>query len=59
MKWSGSNKVEVVVPQSMKDSVCGLCGDYDGNKTNDWQLGKECPGKIAGTVVSECRTKHT
>ena len=34
-----TQEVKVVIPVEMKGKVCGLCGNFDGNKTNDMQLG--------------------
>ncbi|XP_077553611.1 uncharacterized protein LOC144168516 [Haemaphysalis longicornis] len=34
--WNGEDLVEVSVDASLKGSMCGLCGQYDGNPTNDF-----------------------
>lgn len=38
--WSNySRKVEVSVPDSLQNKICGLCGNYDGNPDNDFRMG--------------------
>ena len=41
----------MIVPKSFKRDVCGLCGDFDNNKENDWTVGPACPGNDPGSVV--------
>ena len=50
VRWSGKTKVEVVVPASLKTTLCGLCGNYNDNSTDDWIVGPECPEQ--GQIVS-------
>ncbi|KAK8404690.1 hypothetical protein O3P69_007739 [Scylla paramamosain] len=33
--WDGLSYVEVEVPRSMQGHTCGLCGNYNGNETDD------------------------
>ena len=33
--WSES-EVRLYVPNTMADSMCGLCGDFDGKPSNDY-----------------------
>ena len=33
--WDGNHAVDIQLCDSMKRKVCGLCGNFDGNKTND------------------------
>ena len=35
---NGKNEAKVVAPELYKQRLCGLCGNYDGNATNDLQL---------------------
>ena len=35
MLWDGLSYVEVEVPRSMQGHTCGLCGNYNGNETDD------------------------
>ena len=53
VKWTGDDKVIVIVPKSFKRDVCGLCGDFDNNKENDWTVGPACPANDPGSVVSD------
>ena len=31
------------IPGQWKEKVCGLCGNYNDNATDDWYPGPECP----------------
>lgn len=50
MTWDGDNEVQVVTPDTLKGHMCGLCGNYNQNATDDWTVGPRCPA-LAGTVV--------
>ncbi|CAD5119519.1 DgyrCDS8121 [Dimorphilus gyrociliatus] len=56
VKWSGDDKVEVIVPADMKTKMCGICGNYNGNATDDWMVAEGCPdsgyGKLTDNVVT-------
>ena len=43
--WNGNDFVKVTVPGEYRDRVCGLCGTFDGNAQNDFELRN-------GTVLS-------
>ena len=57
--WDGVKMVKVLVPGTagFTGNVCGLCGNFDGDKTNDRALGDHvfarrrsfglCPGQAA------------
>ena len=51
--WSGNSQVRVTVSPRLKGSLCGLCGNYDGEPENDWTMGPQvCDGDIQGEQVS-------
>lgn len=51
VKWSGDDKVEVIIPSRMKTKMCGICGDYNGNSTDDWRVAEGCPENGVGQLV--------
>ena len=54
LKWTGRYYVKVSLPGSFQGQLCGLCGNYDGDRSNDYVIGAHCgdtePG--LGQVVS-------
>ncbi|ELU10221.1 hypothetical protein CAPTEDRAFT_141748, partial [Capitella teleta] len=38
--WDGSHVVDVKIPDDMKTKMCGICGDANGDKANDWTIGE-------------------
>lgn len=58
MTWDGTSTVQVEVQDAMKDKVCGICGNFDGNADNDWTVGNtelcmtKFPDAQPGEVVS-------
>ncbi|NP_001158389.1 crossveinless 2 precursor [Saccoglossus kowalevskii] len=36
IRWDGDSYLEVVIPISYKNKVCGLCGNYNGNLWDDY-----------------------
>ena len=54
IKWNRHNddtwKWDVQIPGQFKNQICGLCGKWDGDKTNDFQLPLKPGQKTAGTV---------
>ena len=50
--WNGKNKVKIVAPNHYKHRLCGLCGTFDGNKSNDLTLRN-------GTVLQPTGLTHT
>lgn len=39
LKWDGDAMVQIEVQEAMKGKVCGLCGNFDGDGSNDWTVG--------------------
>ncbi|XP_038624170.1 zonadhesin [Tachyglossus aculeatus] len=35
VRWDGNHQLDVTVPSSLSGQLCGLCGDYDGDRDND------------------------
>ena len=50
MKWDGNHRVIVIVPGFLQDELCGLCGNYNGIKTDDWITGSTCE-HVEGQLV--------
>ncbi|CAL1543037.1 unnamed protein product [Lymnaea stagnalis] len=41
--WDGKDAVELVVPElSAGQKLCGLCGNFNGDSADDWELGPAC-----------------
>ena len=34
--WDGVSFLELTVPPKFRERMCGLCGNYDGDKANDF-----------------------
>lgn len=37
--WNGLSRVRLNVPDTLQNSICGLCGDYNGNKLDELRMG--------------------
>lgn len=46
--WNGKSFLEVTVPTSFKNRLCGLCGNFNGNVQDDFKMRK-------GPVVNETK----
>ena len=42
--WDGIDRVEVIVPAEKKETLCGLCGNYNKDPTDEWVIGPQCEG---------------
>ena len=51
VKLSNTGTMHINIPATLRNNVCGICGNFDGNAANDWTVG---PGNSAldGTIVS-------
>ncbi|XP_041925418.1 zonadhesin, like [Alosa sapidissima] len=36
VRWDGNHYAQITVPSTYHDQMCGLCGDFDGNPSNDF-----------------------
>ena len=50
VRWNGKEIVQVFVPGQWKERVCGLCGNYNDNATDDWLTGPVCPNLNVSAV---------
>ena len=37
--WDGYTWVNVAAPDDLKEAMCGICGDANGDASNDWTIG--------------------
>ena len=42
--WSGTHRVEVYLPDDYAHEMCGVCGDFNSDPSNDLILGPKCVG---------------
>ena len=58
MRWDGTSVAKVELQDSMKNEVCGICGNFNGDPDDDWVVGPsdtcmtKYPDATAGEVVS-------
>lgn len=53
VKYLRKSQVDIKVRSSYHGSVCGMCGNYDGDINNDMVIGNHCPSKYTpGEPVS-------
>ena len=56
--YDGVSTVRVRIPEDLKSSLCGICGNANGNSNDDWVVGPSTlcmnnwPGATAGSLVS-------
>ena len=52
--WSGTHRVEVYLPDDYAHEMCGVCGDFNSDPSNDLILGPKCVGDgEPGSVVRQ------
>lgn len=51
--WDGKDVVKVTVPKNAKNSVCGLCGNYNGDPADDQIQGPACPDTAGQKVIHD------
>jgi hypothetical protein len=42
ISWSGNGNIEVTLPETMKNTVCGICGNYNDKPEDDLIIGPAC-----------------
>ena len=53
--WSGTHRVEVYLPSDYAHEMCGVCGDFNFDPSNDLILGPKCVGDgEPGSLVRVC-----
>ena len=57
--WDGSHRVEIKIPESLQSKVCGLCGDFNKVRNDDWRIGNSCPeeGRLGEIVSSQSNSE--
>ena len=57
--WDGSHRVEIKIPESLQSKVCGLCGDFNKVRNDDWRIGNSCPeeGRLGEIVSSQSNSQ--
>jgi len=59
--WDGRSRLIIHVPTSLKNKMCGLCGDYNGNGNDDWRFGTNICEKddvVEGQLVNVIRCSN-
>ena len=57
VKWDGSAWIKIQIQEANREKVCGLCGNFNGDETDDWTIGPgdlcmdEYPDAVTGELV--------
>jgi len=49
IKWDGDSYIDISLPKTFMNKVCGLCGNFNGNAADDFEL----PNRIGPLSVNE------
>lgn len=55
MLWDGDSFIEVTASTEFRGQLCGLCGDYDGDRLNDFRTFKGAVVKDVNVFASSWR----
>uniref|UniRef100_A0A8D0TB94 Zonadhesin n=1 Tax=Sus scrofa TaxID=9823 RepID=A0A8D0TB94_PIG len=58
VRWDGDQQLFVSVPSTFSGKLCGLCGDYDGDSSNDNQKPDGSPAKDEKELGSSWQTSE-
>ena len=61
--WSGTHRVEVYLPSDYAHEMCGVCGDFNFDPSNDLILGPKCsgdgePGSLVMALFTLSQSEH-
>ena len=51
VSFDGNHIMKIVVPGTLRGGLCGLCGDFNGIKEDDWRVGPRFES-LYGSLVS-------
>ena len=60
LHWK-TEMVRLFVPASFKTKICGLCGNYNSEPSDDWMVGESCPedaGRVVTTETPKAKQKY-
>lgn len=50
--WNGADAVQLFTPGQFSEKTCGLCGNYNGDVSDDMLIGPACDADY-GSKVSD------
>ena len=56
VEWDGDNSVDVYVNSSLADQVCGLCGNFNGDDSDDFTNPN---GTLVSNILAIQSKNHT
>jgi fibrillin 1 len=56
--WNGKGRVEVSTPDDLKENMCGICGNANGDPSDDWTIGnsEQCMTSFPGATPGQTTT---